>query len=58
MWWQCVGKRDSSCVPAPEVRAACSLPVLVGSGVTADNVATFRHAHGLIVGSEFKRNAR
>ncbi|XP_037085492.1 uncharacterized protein F13E9.13, mitochondrial-like [Pollicipes pollicipes] len=41
-----------------EVRAACELPVLVGSGVTAENVASFAAAHGLIVGSEFKHDAR
>ena len=41
-----------------EVRQSCDLPVLVGSGVTASNVASFGAAHGLIVGSEFKRGGR
>ena len=30
------------------------LPVLVGSGVTAENLHHFRSAHSLIIGSEFK----
>ncbi len=38
------------------VRQAVAIPVLVGSGVTADNVADYRPASdGLIVGSYFKR---
>ena len=38
------------------VKRATRLPVLLGSGVTAANVAAFRrHADGFIVGSEFKR---
>ncbi|XP_043216432.1 uncharacterized protein F13E9.13, mitochondrial-like [Amphibalanus amphitrite] len=41
-----------------EVQSSCDLPVLVGSGVTADNVASFAAAHGLIVGSEFKEGGR
>jgi len=39
-----------------EVKAATTLPVILGSGVTAANVATFAaSADGFIVGSEFKR---
>lgn len=39
-----------------QVRQATRLPVVLGSGVTAANVAAFRpHADGFIVGSEFKR---
>ncbi len=34
---------------------SATLPVLVGSGVTAENVSRFSRAHGLIVGSYFKR---
>lgn len=34
------------------------IPVLVGSGVTADNVGRFADAHGLIVGSYFKRGGK
>ena len=30
------------------------LPVLIGSGVTHENINSFRLADGLIVGSEFK----
>jgi membrane complex biogenesis BtpA family protein len=38
------------------VKRATRLPVLLGSGVTAGNVANFRaHADGFIIGSEFKR---
>lgn len=33
-----------------------NIPVLVGSGVTVDNVHMYKSASGLIVGSEFKRN--
>lgn len=42
------------CHPAQEVRRAVSLPVLVGSGVTHDNVDRYLGANGLIVGSHFK----
>ncbi|KAI6230161.1 Photosystem I assembly BtpA domain containing protein [Aphelenchoides fujianensis] len=41
-----------------EVRSAVRLPVLVGSGVTAENCADFRAAHGFIVGTHFKRDGR
>lgn len=38
-----------------EVKRATHLPVLLGSGVTAENIATFwAEADGFIVGSEFK----
>ena len=37
------------------IKQATQLPVLVGSGVTANNVNEFRHAHGMIVGSHFKK---
>jgi membrane complex biogenesis BtpA family protein len=37
-------------------KAATTLPVLLGSGVTAENLASFAaHADGFIVGSEFKK---
>jgi uncharacterized protein len=37
------------------VRGATGVPVLVGSGVTVDNLKRYLpHAHGLIVGSHFK----
>ncbi|MEM7311267.1 MAG: BtpA/SgcQ family protein [Planctomycetota bacterium] len=42
-----------------ECRAATSLPLVVGSGTTPDNVAElFRHADAAIVGSWFKRGGR
>lgn len=40
------------------VLASTNLPVMVGSGVTNDNVAEYRQAHALIVGSHFKRGGR
>ena len=44
---------------AEDVRAVVEgvpkMPVLVGSGVTSENVAKFAHAFGLIVGSHFKK---
>jgi len=43
---------DASEVAA--VAAAVGVPVLVGSGITPDNVATFADADGLIVGSSVK----
>ena len=33
----------------------CTLPVLVGSGLTPANLATYAHAHGFIVGSSVKQ---
>lgn len=41
------------------VRAAVSLPVIVGSGVTVDNVHSYASkADAVIVGSHFKREGR
>jgi membrane complex biogenesis BtpA family protein len=40
------------------VRAACDLPVIVGSGVTQENVGRYRAADALIVGSAFKDDGR
>ena len=44
-----------------EVRAvadAVAIPVLVGSGVTAENLADYAAAHGVIVGSSVKEGGR
>ncbi|HYD01088.1 MAG TPA: BtpA/SgcQ family protein, partial [Phycisphaerales bacterium] len=42
-----------------EARGACDLPVLVGSGVSPNNMAAmFAHADGLIVGSSLKRGGQ
>lgn len=41
-----------------EVLENVDLPVLVGSGVTRDNVHAYIRAHGLIVGSHFKQGGR
>ncbi|KAK5982499.1 BtpA domain containing protein isoform 5 [Trichostrongylus colubriformis] len=40
------------------VRTHCSLPIFIGSGVTASNVHQFRNADALIVGSEFKKEGK
>jgi len=41
------------------VKRRCRLPLFIGSGVSADNFATFaRLANGFIVGSYFKRDGR
>jgi len=40
------------------VRRHCRLPVYLGSGITADNLAGFFHASGFIVGSYFKKEGR
>jgi predicted TIM-barrel enzyme len=42
----------------PDVKAASNLPVLVGSGVTTENVQNYLSASGLIIGSHFKRDGR
>jgi membrane complex biogenesis BtpA family protein len=41
-----------------EARAASELPVWIGSGITPENIAEYRDAHGLIVGSSVKENRR
>jgi predicted TIM-barrel enzyme len=38
------------------VAAAVSIPVLVGSGITADNIGRYPKADGFIVGSTVKRD--
>ena len=38
------------------VADSVEIPVLIGSGVTPDNVAKFKNASGFIVGSYFKRD--
>ncbi|XP_015677337.1 uncharacterized protein F13E9.13, mitochondrial isoform X1 [Protobothrops mucrosquamatus] len=39
-----------------EVRSAVKIPVLVGSGVTLDNVKDYLSANALIIGSHFKKD--
>ena len=39
-----------------EVAAACELPVLVGSGITPENLVQYARASGFIVGSSVKRD--
>ncbi|XP_064610997.1 uncharacterized protein F13E9.13, mitochondrial-like [Liolophura sinensis] len=39
-----------------DVQSQVSIPVLVGSGVTQENVHKFQQAAGLIIGSHFKRD--
>ncbi|XP_044758158.1 uncharacterized protein F13E9.13, mitochondrial isoform X4 [Coccinella septempunctata] len=38
-----------------ELRNHCNLPILIGSGVTADNLKRYKSANAFIVGSYFKR---
>ena len=40
------------------MRAVPSLPVLVGSGVTAGNLHKYQRATACIIGSEFKKDGR
>lgn len=40
------------------VRGATTLPVLVGSGLTPANLASFASAHGFVVGSSVKQGGR
>jgi membrane complex biogenesis BtpA family protein len=40
------------------VKGIVSLPVLIGSGVRIDNVATYREADGFIVGTALKEEGR
>ena len=37
-------------------KESVSLPVIIGSGVNADNVHLYKNADGLIIGSHFKTN--
>ena len=41
-----------------EVKKHSSLPVFIGSGITAQNAIEFRDADGFIVGSFFKQGGR
>lgn len=47
-----------NCLAFTAVKGHSKLPVLIGSGVTIDNVREFVNADGLIVGSHFKNNGR
>lgn len=38
-----------------DVQQATNLPILIGSGVTNDNLEQYQSANGLIVGSYFKQ---
>lgn len=40
------------------VKKSCSIPVLIGSGVTTENVENYLGADGFIVGSYFKKTGR
>lgn len=41
-----------------EVKEATNLPVLIGSGITVDNVECYSQADAFIVGSYFKKDGR
>lgn len=52
------GSATGEAASAAEVRdvaSGCGLPVLVGSGLTAANLAQYAHAHGFVVGSSVKQ---
>lgn len=40
------------------VKKNCSTPVLIGSGVTIDNLENYLSADAFIIGSHFKKNGR
>ena len=46
---------DRTLALKPDVVEATNVPVLVGSGITAANLAQFSKAHGFIVGSSVKQ---
>jgi predicted TIM-barrel enzyme len=55
------GPATGAAASPAEVRAVVDgvrLPVLVGSGLSADNLPQFAHATGFIVGSSVKRGGR
>ncbi|KAJ3660724.1 hypothetical protein Zmor_005160 [Zophobas morio] len=41
-----------------EVQACTSLPVLIGSGITVDNVSNYSSADAFIIGSHFKKGGK
>ena len=41
-----------------EISNICSLPVLIGSGVTFENFHDFKIADGIIIGSYFKQDGQ
>jgi predicted TIM-barrel enzyme len=48
--------QEAAAVEVDAVAAAVSIPVLVGSGITADNISQYAAADGFIVGSTVKRD--
>jgi hypothetical protein len=47
--------RETDASDVRSVAAAVGIPVFVGSGVTAENLASYPHADGFIIGSSVKR---
>lgn len=41
-----------------DVKKSVDVPVLVGSGVTLNNVHKYKGADGFIIGSHFKKNGK
>lgn len=39
-----------------KTKSCCSLPILIGSGVTADNLGNYIEADAFIIGSYFKKD--
>jgi len=55
------GKATGAAADVSELKAVLAgtkLPVLIGSGVDAENLEQYISAHGLIVGSYFKTSGR
>lgn len=48
----------SLCFAVADVSQSVSIPVLIGSGVTADNLQRYLDANGMIIGSHFKEGGR
>jgi hypothetical protein len=45
---------NTACSSFSVVQKSVDIPVLIGSGVTADNYPVYKSAHALIIGSYFK----
>nr|CAD7604116.1 unnamed protein product [Timema genevievae] len=52
------GFTDSSAGELLPVKKGCSVPVLIGSGVTAANLCDYLQANAVIVGTHFKHNGQ
>lgn len=51
----CIIKKKTCFFALAEVLQSVRIPVLVGSGVTYDNLERYMDANGMIIGSHFKK---